>query len=105
MLLRTRITLMVSLTTLALILALIAQDGWRMRVLEQEMDIVRASGQRSAWFGLQHDALRPLNALVRAAERDGTLTALLASGDRAALAEAVRNLQAEAGEAVALATV
>jgi sigma-B regulation protein RsbU (phosphoserine phosphatase) len=104
-LLRTRITLMVSLTTLALILALVAQDGWRMRALQQEMDTVRAGGQRSAWFGLQHDALRPLNALVRTAQRDGTLTALLAGGDRAALAEAVHRLQAEAGEAVALATV
>jgi sigma-B regulation protein RsbU (phosphoserine phosphatase) len=104
-LLRTRITLMVSLTTLALILALVAQDGWRSRAMQQEMDGVRASGQRSAWFGLQHDALRPLTAFVGAAERNGTLTALLASGDRVALADAVRTLQSEAGEALALATV
>lgn len=105
MLLRTRITLMVSLIALALVFALIAEGDWRERSVRAEMDRARVQGQASAWVALARNALQPAKTLADAVARSGALTAALTAGDHAETLAIVKSLQGEAGGAVAVAAV
>lgn len=105
MLLRTRITIMVSSVVVALVLALTAESNWRTGMARDEMDRALLQGQRSAWRALQDNALQPLDRLARAAARDGGLTAALGGGDGVAAAAIMKRLQAEAGSGAATASL
>lgn len=105
MLLRTRITLMVSAIALVVIFALVAEGNWRERSARADMDAARIQIQVSAWAALTQNALQPLEELARAASRDGALTAALVAGDATAALAIVKRLQAEAGGSVAAAGV
>lgn len=105
MLLRTRITLMVSAIALVVIVALVAEGDWRERSARADMDAARIQTQASAWAALTQTALQPLEELARAASRDGALTAALVAGDATAALAIVKTLQAEAGGSVAVAGV
>lgn len=105
MLLRTRITLMVSVIALALAAGLIAEGNWRERSARAEMDRAQAQGQASAWAALVGNALQPLAALARTAAGNGPLAAALATADTAEAAAIMKTLQGDVGGAAAVATI
>lgn len=105
MLLRTRITLLVFLVSLALIVTLVLEGNWSTRLAQDEMDQARIQGQKSAWTALVHNALQPLDLLARSAARNGTLTGALAAEDLPALATVAKILQSDGGSRLAAATV
>jgi sigma-B regulation protein RsbU (phosphoserine phosphatase) len=103
MLLRTRITLMVSFSTVVVALVLFGEGRMREDQAFERYQSVLVTGDRNAWFGGQTSALDRLANHADEMMRDDRMTRAVADRDRAALsatlAELVGRVQA-AGESI-----
>jgi sigma-B regulation protein RsbU (phosphoserine phosphatase) len=89
MLLRTRITLMVSISTVVLALVVLAEGQVRERRATERYETTQIAGDRNAWFGVQDSASERLNAFVSEVQQDDRTTRAVADRDVPAIAQAM----------------
>ncbi len=97
MLLRTRITLMVTLSTLVLAGVLLVEGRVREQRATHQYEQTLVAGDRNAWSGAQQSETERLNTLAEEILQDDRITRAVAAGDRAGLGasmgEIVRRMQ------------
>ncbi len=98
MLLRTRITLMVSISTVVLTLVVLAEGQVRERRATERYEATQITGDRNAWFGVQESASERLNAFASEIQQDDRTTRAVADRDvqaiALAMADTIHHMQA-----------
>ncbi len=92
MLLRTRITLMVSVSTVVLALVLLAEGQVRERRATEQYEATQVTGDRNAWFGVQESVSERLNAFLGEIQQDDRITRAVADHDGAAIGQGIADI-------------
>jgi sigma-B regulation protein RsbU (phosphoserine phosphatase) len=89
MLLRTRITLMVSISTVVLTLVVLAEGRVREQRAIERYETTQIAGDRNAWFGVQESISERLSAIANEIQNDDRTTRAVADHDVPAIAQAM----------------